>query len=105
MYPTNAYVIRQATDADTVALWRLAELDGQRPFDGPALIGEIHGTPAAAISVDEGRVVADPFQPTDVLTQLLRMRLAALRAHSRAPSLRDRLREATAPFRARVATA
>jgi hypothetical protein len=105
MYPTNAYVIRQSTHADTHALWRLAELDNQRPFSGPALIGEIDGNPAAAISLAEGRVIADPFQQTGVLIQLLRMRHGALGASSREPSLPGRMRAAMAPFRARAATA
>jgi hypothetical protein len=100
MYPSNAYVIRPATEEDHGALQRLAELDGQRPFAGPALIGEIDGRPAAAISLFDGRVVADPFQPTHVLRQVLRMRLGALRAYSSTPSLADRVRAAMQPFAA-----
>ena len=98
MHPSNAYVIRQAGEADERALHQLAELDGQRPFSGPALIGEIDGRPAAAISMFEGRVIADPFQPTTVLTQVLRMRLGAVRAHSTTPSLSERVRAAMQPF-------
>jgi hypothetical protein len=105
MYPTNAYVIRTATDADADVLRRLAALDSQRPISGPALIGEVDGAPAAAISTFDGRVVADPFQPTATLTQVLRMRLRALRAHSRNAWLSARLRAAMAPFRARTGTA
>jgi hypothetical protein len=101
MYPSNAYVIRPATEADQPALRRLAELDGQRPFAGPALIGEIDGRPAAAVSLFEGRVVADPFQPTAVLRQVLHIRHGALRAYSSTPSLADRVRAAMRP----VATA
>lgn len=48
MFPSNAYVIRRATEDDEVELRRLAELDGQRPLTGPALVGEIDGKPAAA---------------------------------------------------------
>ena len=64
MFPANAYVIRQATTDDQSTLERLAGLDSQRPLHGPALIGEIDGTPAAAISMSDGRVVADPFKLT-----------------------------------------
>jgi hypothetical protein len=99
MYPSNAYVIRQATVADEGTLRRLAKLDSQRPFSGPALIGEIDGRPAAAVSLFEGRVIADPFQRTDILRQVLRMRLNAIRAYSSTPSLADRVREAMRPFR------
>jgi hypothetical protein len=49
------------------------------------------------------RVVADPFERTAVVTQLLRMRLAALRAHAVTPSLPGRLRAAMRPFVARTA--
>jgi hypothetical protein len=98
MYPANAYVIRQATDDDALALRLLAELDSQRPFTGPALIAESDGVPIAAISLFDERVLADPFQHTAVVTQLLRMRLAALRTYSSTPSLAERLRTAFRPF-------
>jgi hypothetical protein len=87
MFAANAYVIRHAIGAE-----RIAELDSQRPLTGPALIGEIDGRPAAAISLTDGRVVADPFQHTASLVALLRMRARGLRAAERTPALRDRLR-------------
>jgi hypothetical protein len=98
MYPANAYVIRQATEADATTLRQLAELDGQKPFAGPALIAESAGAAIAAISVFDERVVADPFERTAVVAQLLHMRLNALRAHSSTPSLTERLRAAFRPF-------
>lgn len=100
MYPANAYVIRQATDTDAPTLRRLAELDSQKPFAGPALIAESGGHPIAAISLFDERVVADPFAHTAVATQLLRMRLGALRAYSATPSVADRVRAALRPFAA-----
>ena len=105
MYPANHYVIRPATPEDERALHQLAELARQRPLSGSALIGEIDDTPAAALSLTEGRIIADPFQPTAVLSQLLRMRASALVAYSRTPSLAERIRAAMAPFRARTARA
>jgi hypothetical protein len=98
LYPSNAYVIRRATDGDEVELHRLAELDGQRPLTGPALVGEIEGKPAAAVSAIDGRVIADPFQHTAVLRQMLRIRLSAMRSYARTPSLAERMREALQPF-------
>ena len=89
MFAANTYVIRHHAGAD-----RLAELDSQRPLTGPALVGEIDGRPAAAISLDDGRVVADPFQHTAQLVALLRMRARALTAAGREPSVRERLRAA-----------
>ena len=96
MLPANAYVIRRATDEDKWALRALAHLDSQRPISEPALIGEIDGCPAAAISLVDGRVLADPFQYTVQLRQVLRIRAAAMLAHARTPSLPERLREAIA---------
>jgi hypothetical protein len=90
MYP----IIRQATEQDQRALEQLAELDSQRPLAGPALIAEAYGLPAAAISLADGRVVADPFTNTAVLRQLLHYRFSALQAYTRQPSLAERMREA-----------
>ena len=106
MYAATAYNIRKSTEADGPALRRLAELDSQRPLAGEALVAEIDGKPAAAISLaDDARVIADPFQHTAVATQMLHMRYGALRAYSRTPSLPDRMRAALAPFRARTRNA
>jgi hypothetical protein len=103
MYPANSYSIRPATEADAAILRHLAELDGQRPITAPALIAESAGVAVAAISIGGERVVADPFERTVVVTQLLRMRLAAIRAHAVTPSLPERLRAAVRPFVARTA--
>jgi hypothetical protein len=54
MLPANAYVIRQATVDDEGVLRRLAALDSRPPLVGPVLIGEIGGTPAAAVSLADG---------------------------------------------------
>jgi hypothetical protein len=78
MFATNTYVIRKVT--------------GQQPLDGPALVGEIDGRPAAAISLTDGRVVTDPFQRTTNLVMLLRMRARGLAAAAQMPLLSDRLR-------------
>jgi hypothetical protein len=105
MYPAAAYNIRQATEADEPALHQLAELDSQRGLSGPALVAEIGGNPAAAISLADGRVIADPFQHTTVARQELRIRSDAQRAYSRTPSLAERMRKALAPFLARTGDA
>jgi hypothetical protein len=91
MHSNETYSIRRARDDDTWALRWLAELDSQRPLHGPALIGEIDGIPAAAISLTDGRVAADPFQATAVLPQMMRVRADALRAPSGASSARSPL--------------
>jgi hypothetical protein len=92
MHPANVHVIRLATEEDARTLSRLAQLDSQRPLGGSILIGELDDKPAAAISLTDHRVVADPFQPTAQLTQLLRIRATSLQAGAKAPSFRDRMR-------------
>ena len=91
MFPANAYVIRLAGEQDKDTVRQLAELDGQRPLIEPVLIGEIHGRPAAAVSLTDGRVVADPFQATMHLTPILHLRADAFRSFTKEPSLRARL--------------
>ena len=92
MYPANHHIIRPATPADDAAIAALAALDSQRPIASPALIGERDGCPVAAISLADGRIVADPFVPTAQLATVMRLRAGALRAHARQPSLRERIR-------------
>jgi hypothetical protein len=98
MLSSNAFVIRRATEADRPALRRLAELDSQRPIREPVLIGELGGEPAAAISLADGRVVANPFEHTALLVSHVRMRAAGTTAHARTPSLADRIRAAMRPW-------
>ncbi len=98
MHPANAYVIRRATEDDEVELRRLAELDSQRPLVGPALVGEIDGKVAAAVSAIDGRVISDPFQESGVLRQVLRLRLSSMRSYAQTPSLAERMRAALQPF-------
>jgi hypothetical protein len=94
MYASNTYVIRVATAEDDLSLRRLAQLDSRAPLDGPVLVGEIAGTPVAALAVTDGRVLADPFVPTDHLLATLRVRAKGMRAVQRTPVLRERLRAA-----------
>jgi hypothetical protein len=91
MFPANAYVIRRALDEDAPALRQLAELDSQSPIGNEALIGEIDGRPAVAISLADGRVIADPFQSTAPLGAMLNVRARSLSAFERTPSLRERM--------------
>jgi hypothetical protein len=92
MFPSNAYVIRYALEADAAVVRRLAALDSQPPIPGPSLLGEIDGVPAAAVSLISGRAVADPFMWTERLVVLMKMRAHGIRAHDARPRLRDRIR-------------
>jgi hypothetical protein len=92
MFPSNLHVIRVATPADEPALRELAGLDSQSALRGRILVGELAGVPAAAISLDDGRLIADPFKRTSSLAVHLRLRANATLAHEREPSLAARVR-------------
>jgi hypothetical protein len=94
MFSATTYVIRPAIESDAAALRRLADLDSQRPLSGPVLLGELNGSPAAAIALTDNRVIADPFRKTGELAAHLRIRAMGLEAALRTPRLRDRIRAA-----------
>lgn len=91
MFAVNIFDIHLVTEEEEAHLRRLAERDSARPLRRPALIGHVGGEPAAAISLADGRIVADPHRRTDHLLACLRLRAAALRAYDATPSLRARL--------------
>jgi hypothetical protein len=105
MLPINAYTIRPAADADAAALSSLARLDSSRPLRGAILVAEADGVLVAALSLEDRRVVADPFRPSGIAAMLLRMRADALASVAATPLLRDRLRAAVRVARARGAEA
>ena len=72
--------IRRASDDDAARLEVLARLDSARPLAGPTLVAERNGALVAAIALDGGRTVADPFVPSAAYVELLELRAAALGA-------------------------
>jgi hypothetical protein len=70
----SALTLRQAGTADEAAIARVAALDSARPPLYPTLVGEIGGTIVAALSLEDGAVVADPFEHTADVVQALRLR-------------------------------
>lgn len=52
---------------------------------GPAVVAEQDGCAVAALELDSGRVVADPFAPTVDAIALLTLRRTQLRAPDRPP--------------------
>ncbi len=64
--------IRRATADDHEALLRLAVLDEEPSIDCPALIALSAGEPIAALSLVDGRVVANPFAFTAQAVRELR---------------------------------
>lgn len=82
---SDELVIRRATAGDAPALVRLATLDGDRRAGealardpGAVLVAEADGRLAAALALDDGLSVADPFRPSAVDVQLLALRARQL---------------------------
>ena len=73
---TEAITIRHSTPEDLTAIRELAELDGGRPPAGAALVGLVDGRLVAAVGVEDGRTVADPFSYTANLVGMLSVRAA-----------------------------
>jgi hypothetical protein len=99
MFDTNADHIRFATDRDADTLRGLAERSSQRPLGGRVLIGDIDGRPAAALSLLDGRVIAESSHRNARLVVALRLRAGTIRAYEATPSLRERLVRALPPYR------
>lgn len=73
---SNAVTIRRLgdDDADRRALAGLAERDSGPALEGAVLVAEVEGSLLAAISLADGRVLADPFSRTAELRSLLELR-------------------------------
>jgi hypothetical protein len=63
------------------AIERLAQLDSTSRPSGPVLVAAVGGEPRAAVPLDGGPAIADPFQPTAELVSLLELRVAQLDGH------------------------
>jgi hypothetical protein len=75
--------IRQADAADAGALSRLAALDSAYPPTGNALLAEVGGELWAAVAIDSGAAIADPFRPSGELVDLLQLRASLARPPAR----------------------
>ena len=71
--------IRHATATDFPALERLAALDSHRIPSGELFVGEVDGRLLAAVSIDTGSVIADPFEHTAAIVDVLRVQSRAVR--------------------------
>jgi hypothetical protein len=79
----KALTIRPADLADLAALNRLAELDSASPPTGDVLVAEVGSELWAAVEVDSGAAIADPFRPSADLVELLRAHLRETRPQRR----------------------
>ena len=73
MSPTASLTLRHANASDSDRLVRLAALDSSRVPSGELLVAELDGRLVAALSVDTGAAIADPFEHTAAIVESLRV--------------------------------
>jgi len=74
--------IRPSGPADTEAIERVAALDSGRVPTGRAMVALAGGEVRAVMPLDGGRVLADPFEHTAELVELLRLAAVAPKRRS-----------------------
>ena len=98
----SSLVMRAARGSDGDALARLARLDSKPVPRGELLVAEVDGMILAALQLDDGVVLANPFQPTAGLVALLELRAGRTKRRHARRGLAERLGLRPAP-RARAA--
>lgn len=81
--------IRHAAAGDMKSLERLAALDSRRVPSGELFVAEVGGRLLAATSIDTGAVIADPFEHTAALVELLQIQASAVRPAAALPAVVD----------------
>jgi len=71
--------VRLADSGDESALLRLAKLDSATVPASPVVVAETGGELMAAVAIDGSAAIADPFQRTAALVQMLELRAVQLR--------------------------
>lgn len=74
----RSVTLRLGSPSDERAVGLLAALDSSTPPARPLLLADADGQPLAALALSDGSVVADPFQATADLIDLLRARARQL---------------------------
>jgi hypothetical protein len=83
--PVDARVtFRHARPDDTEALIKLAQLDSSRVPRGDVIVADADGELWAAVSLEDGHAVANPFRPSGELTWSLMERARELNRELRA---------------------
>jgi hypothetical protein len=89
----QAPTIRTAGPEDVEALRVLAGLDSTPPLTGRVLLAEVDGDPIAAVSLETGASVADPFRHSaEALALLTERRNRIVGQHSEDRPARSLLR-------------
>lgn len=76
--------IRFARAEDGVDLERLSQLDSASAPTRPTLVAEVDGEVIAALALDGGRPISDPFRRTAETVRVLELRASQLRQEPRA---------------------
>jgi hypothetical protein len=76
----ESITIRPLREDDVPAVERLAGLEERPVPPGPLLLAEVEGTVEAALALDGGETVANPFSESAGAVSLLHVRAAQLRA-------------------------
>ena len=76
--PVSRVTLRQAVAADRPGLRELAELDSTDAPSGIMLVAEVDGRLRAALPLEGGCAIADPFFRGQQLVELLRLRASQL---------------------------
>jgi hypothetical protein len=74
----ESVAVRVAGPEDEAAIRRVAALDCRDAPAGPLLVAEADGEVIAALPIDGGEAVADPFRWTADVVALMKMRAAQL---------------------------
>jgi hypothetical protein len=85
--PRATLTLRSVEDHDLLALVRLAGLDGKPVPSRGVLVAEQGGQLVAALPLDGGPVLADPFRHTAGVVEMLKLRASQLE-----PRKQNRLR-------------
>jgi hypothetical protein len=89
--PTSAdVVLRYARPDEADALAALARLDSSRAPRGDVIVADVQGELWAAVSVDDGHAVANPFRPSAELTFRLSERAREIHGAGRDRTWRPR---------------
>jgi hypothetical protein len=88
---TEPITIRHSADGDRARVVELSQLDGRPVPIGDLLLAEVGGKLWAAVGIDDGAAVSDPFEPAGEVEWLLQMRAEQERAMRAPGSLVGRL--------------
>jgi hypothetical protein len=80
MTSTASLTIRRATASDEADLTRLAALDSSRLPSGELLVAALDERLVAALSIDTGAAIADPFEHTAAIVDSMRAQVRETRA-------------------------